>query len=82
MLRYYSNGNLGELKKRKQQLNNLIADDAQIYQIFPAQSGIELYSKEEFINKLTVPTSSLKNINILDKRYRDGKIVKLKFSIE
>ncbi|AVI50013.1 hypothetical protein C5O00_02050 [Pukyongia salina] len=82
MLRYYSNGNLGELQKRKQQLNNLIADDAQIYQIFPAQSGIELYSKEEFINKLTVPTSSLKNINILDKRYRDGKIVKLKFSIE
>ncbi|KAA3616760.1 MAG: hypothetical protein DWP94_14755 [Flavobacterium sp.] len=82
MLRYYSNGNLGELKKRKQQLNTLIADDAQIYQVFPSQSGIELYSKEEFINKLTVPTSSLKNINILDKRYEDGKIVKLKFSIQ
>jgi hypothetical protein len=82
MLRYYSNGNLSELKKRKRQLNILIADNAQIYQVFPSQSGIELYSKEEFINKLTVPTSSLKNINILDKRYEDGKIVKLKFSIQ
>ncbi len=82
MLRYYSSGNVKELNKRKTQLTALIADNAKIYQIFPKQSGIELYSKEEFINKLTIPTSGLKNINILDKRYEDGKIVKLKFSIQ
>ncbi len=82
MLRYYSTGNVKELQKRKEQLRRLIADDAEIYQVFPEQSGIEMYSKEEFINKLTIPTSSLKNINILDKRYLDGKIIKLKFSIQ
>ena len=82
MLRYYSSGNMKELKKRRTQLSELIADNARIYQVFPSQAGIELYSKEEFINKLTVPTSSLKNINILDKRYENGRIVKLKFSIQ
>jgi hypothetical protein len=82
MLRYYSSGNVKEINKRRAQLTELIADNARIYQVFPIQSGIELYSKEEFINKLTIPTGSLKNINIIDKRYEDGKIVKLKFSIQ
>lgn len=82
MLRYYSDGNLGAWKKRRDQLNTLIADDAQIYQVFNGQSGIELYSKTEFINKLTTPTSSLKNIQILQREYRDDQIVKLKFIIQ
>lgn len=81
ILRYYSNGNVGEVQKRKAQLNSLIADNAQIYQVYPGQSGIELYSKHEFIDKLTIPTGSLKNINILQKEYAGGKIVKLKFII-
>ena len=28
------------------------------------------------------PTKSLKNIKILDRSYRDGKIVKLKFMVK
>jgi hypothetical protein len=81
MLRYYSSGDVDELQKRKAQLHGLIADNAQIYQVYPGQSGIELYSKEEFIDKLTIPTGSLKNINILQKEYDAGKIIKLKFII-
>jgi len=82
MLHYYSNGNVKDLKKRKQQLKKLIADDAQIYQVFTQNIGVEIYSKDEFINKLTIPTSSLKNIKILDKTSKNGKIVKLKFMIQ
>ncbi len=82
MLQYYSNGNKSDWKKRKQQLQQLIAEDAQIYQLYSQNLGIELYSKEEFINKLTVPTSSLKNIKILDKAYKNGKIIKLKFMVK
>ncbi|MCW5520958.1 hypothetical protein J1N09_14000 [Aureitalea sp. L0-47] len=82
ILKYYSSGNTNELQKRRKQLANLISDEAQIFQVYPNSSGIEMYSKEEFINKLTIPTSSLKNIRILDKRYADGKIVKLKFSTQ
>lgn len=82
MLHYYSNGNVSDWKKRKAQLERLIADDAEIYQVFRPNVGVELYSKEDFIRKLTIPTSTLKNIRILDKRYRNGKIVSLKFVVE
>ncbi|MCF6348757.1 MAG: hypothetical protein L3J20_10730 [Flavobacteriaceae bacterium] len=82
MLHYYSNGNIKDWKKRKQQLKKLIADDAQIYQVFTHDIGVEVYSKDDFISKLTIPTSSLKNIKILDKTSKDGKIVKLKFMIQ
>lgn len=82
MLQYYSNGNVKDWKKRKAQLKKMIANDAQIYQVYPANIGIELYSKDDFINKLIVPTRSLNKIKILDKLYKDGKIVKLKFMIQ
>ena len=82
MLQYYSNGNKSDWKKRKQQLQQLIADDAQIYQLYSQNLGIEMYSKEEFISKLTVPTSSLKNIKVLAKTYKNGKIIKLKFMVK
>ena len=37
--------------------------------------------KDEFIRLLTIPTKSLKNVSILDKTIRNGKIVRLKFMI-
>jgi hypothetical protein len=82
MLDYYTNGNIKDWKKRKQQLQNLIADNAQIYQLFPNNIGVEIYSKDDFIRTLTIPTQSLKHIKILGKHYSNGKIVKLKFMIE
>jgi len=82
MLQYYANNNTKDWKKRKQELSNLIADNAQIYQLFNNSINIELYSKNSFVRKLTTPTSSLKNIEILDKTFVNGKIVKLKFRIK
>jgi len=82
MLHYYSMGNVKDSKKRKLQLQNLIADNAQIYQVFSQNMAVEIYSKSDFINKLIVPTSSLKNIKVLSKSYHNGKIVKLKFMIQ
>lgn len=82
MLKYYSDGNLADVEKRRRQLNDLIAPKAQIYQVFNTITGIELYTKQEFINKMTIPTSALKNMHILDKEYTDGKITKLKFIIQ
>jgi len=82
MLHYYSNGNTKDWKKRKEQLQNLIERDAQIYQVFTHNIGVEIYSKDEFISKLTTPTSNLQKIKILDKSSKNGKIVKLKFMIK
>jgi len=82
MLLYYANGNKEDWKKRREQLQELIADNAQIYRAFANTIGIEMYTKKEFINLLTIPTSSLKKMKILDKTYANEKIVKLKFMIQ
>lgn len=82
MLLYYANGNKEDWKKRRTHLNTLIADDAKIYRSYQNAIGIELYTKQNFINLLTIPTSSLKNMHILSKAYKEGKIVKLKFIIK
>lgn len=79
MLHYYTNGNIKDWQKRKKELENLIDNKATIYQVFSNNMGIEIYTKEDFINKLLIPTSSLKNIRILKKEYKDRKIVTLKF---
>lgn len=82
MLLYYANGNKDDWKKRRAQLNELISENAQIYLVFKNKIGIEMYTKKEFINLLTIPTSTLKKMQILDKVYVDDKIVKLKFMIQ
>lgn len=82
MLKYYLNGNEKDWKKRRTELQQLIADDAQIYRIFTSNIGIERYTKQNFINMLTIPTSSLKNLEVIDRVYKNDKIVKLKFIVK
>lgn len=82
MLRHYSNSKTSDWKLRKQKLDKLIADDAIIYQRwFGKQKGVELYSKEDFILQLTVPTSMLRNLEILETVFDNGEIKKLGFKI-
>jgi hypothetical protein len=40
-----------------------------------------LYNKQEFIDKMTVPSGSLKNIEILSSQMRKNKIMVLRFRI-
>ncbi|NNK83532.1 MAG: hypothetical protein HKO92_10455 [Flavobacteriaceae bacterium] len=82
MLDYYTNGNINDWKKRKAQLDKMIADNAVIYQLYKNNLGVEIYTKDEFIRKLTIPTQNLKRIKVLDKAFENEKIVKLKFIIE
>jgi hypothetical protein len=82
ILDYYSNGNISDLKKRQIELQKLIDDDALIYQLFKNNIGIEIYSKEEFIRRLTTPTNELRRIRILNKAFKNEQIVKLKFIVE
>ena len=82
LLDYYANGNIKNREKHKGQLRKMIADDAQIYQFFGGDIGIEVYTKEDFIQLTTMPTKALKRIAILEKEMIKGKIVKLKFVIK
>ncbi|GGX16641.1 hypothetical protein [Aquimarina muelleri] len=82
MLHYYANGKIENWKNRRKELSKIIADNATIFQVLPHRLGIEIYTKEEFVNKLTTPTQSLKNIEIIESRKLNEQIVKLKFRIK
>jgi hypothetical protein len=79
MIHYYSTSNVKDWRKRRSHLKNIIDSKAIIYQVYDNNIGIELYSKIDFINKLTLPTRSLKNIDIIETKYTNGKISSLKF---
>lgn len=81
MIHYYSTSNVKDWKKRRAHLKNIIADNAIIYQVYENNIGIELYNKSDFINKLTLPTNSLKNIEIIETKYTNNKISSLKFKV-
>jgi hypothetical protein len=83
MIHYFSQTDVKAWQRRREQLDKMISEDAMIYQI-PDQNGIpgmELYNKQEFIDKLTMPSSSLRQIDILDCRYLEGQIALLRFRI-
>ncbi len=82
MLHYYANGKIKDWQNRRRELSRIIANDATIFQVLPQRLGIEIYAKKEFINKLTTPTQSLKNIEIIESKKLNGQIVKLKFRIK
>jgi hypothetical protein len=68
-----------EKKQRQKQLDLIIDEEAQIFQIDESGLGVELYNKEEFIDKLALPISSLKNLQIIETQYKKGKIILLRF---
>jgi len=83
MIHYFSTTKLGDWEKRKQRLEEMIDDNAMIYQVMNAReaTGMALYNKQEFIDRMTIPSGSLKNIEILSSRMKNGKIVVLRFRV-
>jgi hypothetical protein len=83
MIHYFSMMKVDDWSKRRLRLNEMIDDGAMIYQVFSDREsrGMILYDKAEFINKMTLPSGSLKNLEILASQFRDGKIVVLRFRV-
>lgn len=83
MIHYFSEMKVDEWKKRRSKLNDMIADDAMICQIISNKqgNGMTLYNKQEFIDKLTMPSGSLKNLEILETNFSEGKIMILRFRV-
>lgn len=66
--------------RRRAQLAEMISDNARIFQFSSAGNiAIEMYNKHEFINKLTIPVNSLRNIEIIDIRFENELISELRF---
>ncbi|CAA6806308.1 MAG: Unknown protein [uncultured Aureispira sp.] len=80
MIHYFSTNKMEDWKERRAQLDVMLSDEAHIIQVHnKTGGGMALYNKEEFINKLTMPIKSLKNINILETKYEGKQIVEIRF---
>lgn len=80
MIHYFSTNKMEDWKERRAQLDLMLSAEAQIIQIHnKTGGGMALYNKEEFINKMTMPIKSLKNINILETKYEGKQIVEIRF---
>ena len=83
MIHYFSMMKVDDWEKRRKRLDEMIDNDAMICQVINSReaTGMALYNKEEFIDLLTVPTSRLKNIEILGMQERKNRITTLRFRI-
>ena len=80
MIHLFSTSGIKDWSKRRKQLDEIILDDAVIFQVSKDESGMEMYNKTEFIDKMTMPIESLKNIEIIETIYAEGKIKKMRFT--
>jgi hypothetical protein len=84
MIHYFSSMKVDDWRSRRERLDSMISSKAMISQVITVNGmpGLILLNKEEFINKLTVPSGSLQNMEILDSRSENGKIEVLRFRIK
>ncbi|AYO56977.1 hypothetical protein CO230_01860 [Chryseobacterium sp. 6424] len=82
MLFYYSKS-ITDLKKKRERLNYLISHNALIYQVFDNEFyGVETMDKQRYINLVTLPSTSLENLEVIDTQTdKTGKIMMIKFKI-
>ena len=82
MLFYYSKS-IKDLKKKRESLNYLISDNALIYQVYDNETyGVETMDKQRYINLVTLPSTSLENLEVIETRNDlSGKINMIKFKI-
>ena len=82
MLFYYSKS-IKDLKRKRESLNYLISDDALIYQVYDNETyGVETMDKQRYINLVTLPSTSLENLEVIDtKNDNSNKIIMIKFKI-
>ncbi|MBS1573131.1 MAG: hypothetical protein JST62_12100 [Bacteroidetes bacterium] len=82
MLYYYSKS-IKDLKKKRENLDNLINNNAIIYQVFDNEKyGVETMDKQRYISLVTLPTTSLENLDVIDiVGDKKGKINMIKFKI-
>lgn len=79
---FYYSKSITDFKKKRDQLNNLISDNAIITQVFDNDIyGVETLDKQKYISLVTLPTTSLENLNVIDTQMKNGKIVMIKFKI-
>ena len=72
-----------EINIKRRQLESRISNDAVISQVYDNEIyGIETLDKQKYITLVTTPTTSLKNLSVIEmKTNKKGKIISIKFKI-
>ena len=78
MVHYFSKSKVKDWKRRRRMLAKIFHDEAEIIEVFKGTYGIEKYTKQEFINKITMPLTSLKTLEVIDTQRQNGKIIKMR----
>lgn len=82
MIHLFSTSNMKDWKRRRDQLDQMFSDEARIFQVYQGV-GVEMLNKQEFIDKLSFPLESLKQIEVLETVYdKKNKIIALRYSQE
>ena len=79
MILYFATSDIEDWEKRRKQLDEMIDNKAIIFQITRDYTGMEMYNKTEFIDKLTTPLKSLGDIEIIETIYANNKIMNIRF---
>lgn len=84
MIHLFSNEKIKDWEKQRQQLSEIIADNAVIFQVEKNNTlmGLDMLNKEEFIDRMTLPINSLKNIKIIQTLYQGDQIYRLRFILD
>ncbi len=78
MIRLYASGKIADWEAHLGRLQAMFAADAEIFQI-DTETGyiMEVWNKEEFIEKLTMPIPSLQQLEVLETQYDNKQQIKV-----
>jgi len=79
LIQKYSQDQSRNTARRRDFLKQILSDRIQVFQITADNLGMEIFTKDEFINRMTLPVNQLRNIEIVSTEYQEGKIIRLRF---
>lgn len=82
VLHLFANSQVDDWKERRKQLSEMLHDNLKAYEISKDGFTIDVLTKDEFINKMTLPTKVLKKVDIVYTEYDGEKMSIIKFTQE
>ncbi|MCB9189186.1 MAG: hypothetical protein H6599_07865 [Flavobacteriales bacterium] len=82
ILHLFANSQVEDWKERRNQLSEMLHDNLKAYEISKDGFTIDVLSKDEFINKMTLPTKVLKKVAIVYTEYEGDQMSIIRFTQE
>jgi predicted DNA-binding transcriptional regulator AlpA len=83
MLKAFMKSDIKDWQTRKVQLQKILSDNLEVMVMLPNNLGAEYFNKQEFSQKVILPTASLKKLKIVElKQENDNKISFLRLTTE